>query len=45
ATAGIGSNLVRLSVGLEDPQDLVADVLAALDAARRAEVFPAAVGV
>ena len=45
ATAGIESNLVRLSVGLEDPQDLVADVLAALDAARRAEVFPAAVGV
>ena len=31
--AGIGQNLVRLSVGLESPDDLVADVLAALDAA------------
>lgn len=33
ARAGIGENLVRLSIGLENPEDLVADVLAALDAA------------
>ncbi|MEE4164220.1 MAG: cystathionine gamma-synthase, partial [Woeseiaceae bacterium] len=32
--AGIKSNLVRLSVGLESAEDLVADVLNALDAAR-----------
>ena len=31
--AGISQNLVRLSVGLESPEDLVADVLEALDAA------------
>lgn len=36
AQAGIGANLVRLSVGLESPEDLVADVLEALDAARGA---------
>jgi cystathionine gamma-synthase len=36
ARAGIGENLVRLSIGLESPEDLVADVLAALDAARGA---------
>ena len=30
---GIGPGLVRLSVGLEDPNDLVSDILAALDAA------------
>ena len=36
AKAGIGENLVRLSVGLESSEDLVADVLAALDAARGA---------
>jgi cystathionine beta-lyase/cystathionine gamma-synthase len=28
---GIGDGLVRVSVGLEHPDDLVADVLAALD--------------
>ena len=33
AEAGIGQNLVRLSVGLESTEDLVADVLGALDAA------------
>jgi cystathionine gamma-synthase len=33
AKAGIGANLVRLSIGLESPEDLVADVLKALDAA------------
>jgi cystathionine gamma-synthase len=36
AEAGIGQNLVRLSVGLESTDDLVADVLAALDAASKA---------
>ena len=36
ATAGIGQNLIRLSVGLERETDLVNDVIAALEAARRA---------
>ena len=40
--AGIGANLVRLSVGLESAEDLVTDVLAALDAAAR-NTRPAAV--
>lgn len=31
ATAGIGENLIRLSIGLESTEDLVADVLRALD--------------
>jgi O-succinylhomoserine sulfhydrylase len=30
-TLGIGSGLVRLSVGLEDPDDLMEDMAAALD--------------
>jgi cystathionine beta-lyase/cystathionine gamma-synthase len=29
--AGIGDGLVRVSVGLEHPDDLIADVVAALD--------------
>jgi len=33
AKAGIGRNLIRLSVGIESGDDLAADVLAALDAA------------
>ena len=33
AEAGIAPNLVRISVGLETPEDLVADLLQALDAA------------
>ncbi|MEO8908652.1 MAG: cystathionine gamma-synthase [Gemmatimonadaceae bacterium] len=33
ATAGIGDPLLRLSVGIEHPDDLVADLAAALDAA------------
>jgi O-succinylhomoserine sulfhydrylase len=33
AALGITPGLVRLSVGLEDPDDLLADILAALDAA------------
>ncbi len=36
AEAGVSQNLVRLSVGLESAEDLVADVLRALDAARAA---------
>jgi cystathionine gamma-synthase/O-acetylhomoserine (thiol)-lyase len=32
AAAGIGAGAVRVSVGLEDPEDLVADVTQALDA-------------
>jgi cystathionine gamma-synthase len=36
AEAGIGANLVRLSVGLESPEDLVADVLRAIETARQA---------
>ena len=38
AKAGINENLVRLSVGLESPEDLVADVLEALETARKADV-------
>jgi cystathionine gamma-synthase len=34
--AGIGQNLIRLSVGLESAEDLVADVLNALEAASQA---------
>ena len=33
AVAGIGQNLIRLSVGLESSEDLIADLLEALDAA------------
>ncbi len=35
ATAGVGQNLLRLSVGLENPEDLVADILRGLEAAER----------
>jgi len=43
--AGIGQNLIRLSVGLESPEDLLADVLLALElAARAATVRPLAAG-
>jgi len=35
AGAGIGQNLIRLSVGLESAEDLVADVLQALEASRQ----------
>ena len=34
--ADIDPGLVRLSVGLEDPEDLIADIAAALDAAAQA---------
>lgn len=36
AEAGISQSLIRLSVGLESATDLIADVLAALDAANKA---------
>lgn len=36
AEAGISQNLIRLSIGLEGTEDLIADVLAALEAAKRA---------
>ena len=39
AAAGIGDSLIRLSVGLESPEDLVADVLEALDKAQGAPAF------
>ncbi len=35
-TAGIGQNLIRLSIGLESHEDLIADLLQALEAARSA---------
>jgi O-acetylhomoserine (thiol)-lyase len=40
--AGIGEDLVRLSVGLEDPDDLIADLDQALRAAARATQVKAA---
>jgi len=44
AEAGISKTLVRLSVGLEDTEDLVTDVLQALEVAARAlELAPVAV--
>lgn len=36
AEAGIGQNLIRLSIGLESSEDLVADLLEALEAAQSA---------
>jgi cystathionine gamma-synthase len=45
AAAGIGQNLIRLSVGLESAEDLVADVLEALDKTRRTEAPLSAVAV
>ena len=38
--AGIGQNLVRLSVGLESTDDLVEDVLNGLEAAQKAAEQP-----
>jgi cystathionine gamma-synthase len=38
AAAGIGQNLIRLSVGIEDGGDLVDDIVAALEQSRRASV-------
>ena len=46
AAAGISPNLVRLSIGLESPEDLVSDILAALDAAEAScAPGPVAVGL
>lgn len=39
AVAGISQSLVRLSIGLECAEDLVADILSALDAASRVSVI------
>ena len=43
ADAGITPGLLRVSVGLEDLEDLQADVSAALEAARRVAPAPAVV--
>ncbi len=43
--AGIGNNLIRLSVGLESSEDLIADLLNALDTAKAAGQPVAAVAV
>ena len=40
ARAGIGAGLLRVSVGIEDPADLVADLSAALERALRAQPAP-----
>ena len=39
AAAGIGQGLLRLSIGLEDPEDLIADLDQALAAASEAEIL------
>jgi cystathionine gamma-synthase len=41
AAAGIRPNLIRLSIGIECSEDLVVDVLQALNAAQRASDYPA----
>lgn len=41
AEAGIRSNLIRLSIGLEASEDLIADILAALAYASKASELPA----
>jgi cystathionine gamma-synthase len=40
ALAGIGPGLLRVSVGIEDPADLVADLTSALERASRAQLEP-----
>ena len=35
AIAGVGEDLIRLSVGLEDPDDIIADLRQALRASQR----------
>lgn len=40
ADAGIGDNLIRLSIGLEASEDLISDLLAALEHARIASELP-----
>jgi cystathionine gamma-synthase len=41
SAAGIRPNLIRLSIGIECSEDLVVDVLQALNAAQRASEYPA----
>ncbi len=43
-TAGISDRLLRLSVGIEDPRDLVSDLAAALDRAAAVRSEPVAAG-
>lgn len=45
ANAGIGQSLIRISVGLESTEDLIADVLEALEAARHATTFTAVAAI
>jgi cystathionine gamma-synthase len=45
AKAGISPTLIRLSVGLESGEDLVADLLGAFEAVRRSRELPAVVAV
>jgi cystathionine beta-lyase/cystathionine gamma-synthase len=45
AAAGVTRNLIRLSIGLESAEDLVADLLRALDAARTAPQLAAVAAV
>ena len=40
AVAGIGQNLIRLSVGIESSEDLIGDLLSALIAAKVSEIQP-----
>jgi cystathionine gamma-synthase len=42
--AGIGQGLLRLSVGIEDPADLIADLVAGLERAAASQVLPRAAG-
>jgi O-acetylhomoserine (thiol)-lyase len=35
ATAGVGEDMVRLSVGLEDPEDIIDDLKSALRASQK----------
>ncbi len=42
AAAGVGEDMVRLSVGLEDPEDIIDDLAQALRAAQKAALRPAA---
>jgi O-acetylhomoserine (thiol)-lyase len=42
AAAGIGEDMVRLSVGLEDAEDVIADLAQALRASQKAALRPAA---
>ncbi|HUH83611.1 MAG TPA: O-acetylhomoserine aminocarboxypropyltransferase [Stellaceae bacterium] len=42
AAAGVGEDMVRLSVGLEDAEDIIADLAQALRASQKARMRPAA---